>query len=1681
MGEEKEQPKVDVKPRFRGNRRTNNRNKPSQRSAPFKAETTGLEDYVIKSGSTKDSADFETTIEKLWYFLETDIKQGGEMAKKAMKTLRDPVFVEPVPLSYNYQELGHHASKCPKLTDVEKKKIADMKKEPQGVANINIHDDDVEAAYEDMIADDDEVAGVAHMNIGGGDDESIYTVDSVIDGVGFVQPASVIGGVGFAQPGSQAGNRFECDRNKLYLDTCASHHSMFASEYLHSVRKSKVALRQNCNAGSKVANRIGKWRDFLFWENKGGIANLLSVPKLQKDGYQVTIKTGEPVSIASPDGRQIIVFKTAPGVCDGMPFIDLDKPEEHFFHVESSPLFVEMAELEIRKLAEAGVFAGVSTKMACTDVHEKQEQEAHLKARAAAGGGGVQDSAVFIETVRKNYEGFTKEQVLRATAARNAMAMMAHPRQDKMAEIVGSNVVTNCPFNAADLANSKIIFGPDRGSIKGKTVRTRPSAVRPEYTTIPRDLFERLQNVTLSADVMFVNGIPFLITQSRAIKLVTVEFLPSRTVDQLRLKLERAMRIYRRGGFVIRELLMDMEFTPLEDAVESVQVNTTAAREHVGDIERCIRAVKERARASVGQLPYKHCMPDAMVIELIYFVTMWMNAVLSDSGASTKFSPREIVTGLKMDFKKHCRAIWGSYIEAHDDPDQTNTMDSRTSPCIYLGTSGNAQGSVKCYNLETKKIIKRRNFTALPMPDRVVRRVIALGKTAKQQRKDKVSLQFLNRNKDKFDWDNDELDDIEPLIQKDTVDMRAELPGVLLESDLPADSPLESDMPTDRDLAAAAAQNAGLLPPLQVPETTGVDDEGPTTGNNDLSNYPNYVSDEEQDDDDGEDDGDSDGEPDEEPDAGDVDIIEPPEANHETIDVDEGQDQDGTAFEHVGDADDAENTAGAVADADDIESAADSDEDDADSITPVVRRSRRKRKKRPPMQVDFNNKAWKYDEGVVHINPAALEQAEETFKVVEPETAQRFGVISPRTAGITDEAMRAVTGLKRSEGIKEVTDGVVFHALGVILATQYSVNKGIKLFGDRAKESIGKELRQLHDYATYTPVSEDELTEKQKKEALSSLMFLTEKRCGRIKARACVNGSPQRDYIKKEDAASPTVMLDSVMITSAIDAHEGRKVVTCDIPGAFLHAELNEEVVMVLRGQLADLMVQVEPELYGPYVKKTKKGESLLYVRMLKAMYGLLRSALLFYLKLVQDLQSYGFELNPYDPCVANKMIGDKQLTVTWHVDDLKMSCVDEIEITKLLVYLGGKYGEKIVVHKGDVHDYLGIDMDFSENGVVQLSMMKHLQKVFEDFPEEIGKSAATPASDHLFVVRDPAENDREGKWLSKERAIAFHHSVAQMLFISGRVRRDVQTTVAFLTTRVKKPDEDDWGKLKRMLRYLKGTRHMKLRLSVNDLSTIRWWVDASYNVHEDCRGQTGAMMSLGDGAAISSSRKQKLNVRSSCEGELVGIDDALPTILWTRYFIEGQGYSIEQNILYQDNKSTILLANNGRWSSSKRTKHIKSRYFYIKDKVDLGEVQIEYRPTTEMWCDVLTKPKQGMGYKKDRAMIMNCEVEYDDDRERAMTNSALLPNSTSEATMDAKPMKPNNDKHPGHHCRSVLRKGENRVPGNSSVTWHTSVNRVDRSSHKARERHLEVVMARIRRARMMRERAAAHAARGRE
>jgi hypothetical protein len=176
------------------------------------------------------------------------------------------------------------------------------------------------------------------------------------------------------------------------------------------------------------------------------------------------------------------------------------------------------------------------------------------------------------------------------------------------------------------------------------------------------------------------------------------------------------------------------------------------------------------------------------------------------------------------------------------------------------------------------------------------------------------------------------------------------------------------------------------------------------------------------------------------------------------------------------------------------------------------------------------------------------------------------------------------------------------------------------------------------------------------------------------------------------------------------------------------------------------------------------------------------------------------------------------------------------------------------------------------------------------------------------------------------------------------------------LCTRVKKPNQDDWNKL---VRLMNGTRKDKLILSADDLHVIKWYVDSAFAVHPDFKSHTGAVMTYGEGAAQAISRKQKLNTRSSTEAELVGTDDVAIMIMWTKLFMEAQGYEINNNVLYQDNKSTMLLLNNGKRSSSKRTRAFNIRYFFLTDQIEKNHLAVEYCPTTGMVADYMSKPLQ--------------------------------------------------------------------------------------------------------------------------
>jgi len=282
---------------------------------------------------------------------------------------------------------------------------------------------------------------------------------------------------------------------------------------------------------------------------------------------------------------------------------------------------------------------------------------------------------------------------------------------------------------------------------------------------------------------------------------------------------------------------------------------------------------------------------------------------------------------------------------------------------------------------------------------------------------------------------------------------------------------------------------------------------------------------------------------------------------------------------------------------------------------------------------------------------------------------------------------------------------------------------------------------------------------------------------------------------------------------------------------------------------------------------------------------------------------------------------------------------------------------------RGEKHDFLGMNIHFKKNKI-KISMKKHILKAIETFDEDITRNAATPATSYLFQVR-------ESPALSEARADNFHSVTAALLFISRRCRLDIQTAVGFLTTRVSCPTEDDWAKLRRVLQYLRGTIDLVLTLGGDDITKMKSWVDVSYGVHDDCKSHTGGAISFGWGVLLTKCQKQKLNTKSSTEGEIVGVSDFLPNMIWARMFLKEQGFIIKENILYQDNQSAIKIEKNGKRSSGQKTKHMDNRYFFIKDRLNSENIKVEYCPTGKMIADFFTKPLQGNLFRKFRDLVL--------------------------------------------------------------------------------------------------------------
>ncbi len=219
----------------------------------------------------------------------------------------------------------------------------------------------------------------------------------------------------------------------------------------------------------------------------------------------------------------------------------------------------------------------------------------------------------------------------------------------------------------------------------------------------------------------------------------------------------------------------------------------------------------------------------------------------------------------------------------------------------------------------------------------------------------------------------------------------------------------------------------------------------------------------------------------------------------------------------------------------------------------------------------------------------------------------------------------------------------------------------------------------------------------------------------------------------------------------------------------------------------------------------------------------MLVATLMWYIDFRKDLESNGYKFNPYDPCVANKMIQGKQMTICFHVDDCKLSHYMPKVMNRMIAYLRSEYESifedgsgKLTVSRGKVHNYLGMTIDYTTPGQVKISMFNYVAEILTAFDKADpngGGTKATSAPANLFKIDEDCEK------LTTKRATEFHNLVAKTLYATKRARPDTCTAVAFLTTSVRGPDKDDWVKLTHMMKHIRGTKELPLIHSGNGTS----------------------------------------------------------------------------------------------------------------------------------------------------------------------------------------------------------------------------------------------------------------------
>ncbi|MCP3664820.1 MAG: DDE-type integrase/transposase/recombinase [Gammaproteobacteria bacterium] len=446
----------------------------------------------------------------------------------------------------------------------------------------------------------------------------------------------------------------------------------------------------------------------------------------------------------------------------------------------------------------------------------------------------------------------------------------------------------------------------------------------------------------------------------------------------------------------------------------------------------------------------------------------------------------------------------------------------------------------------------------------------------------------------------------------------------------------------------------------------------------------------------------------------------------------------------------------------------------------------------------------------------------------------------------------------------------------------------------------------------------------------------------RFKARLVAKGFSQKygeDYL---EIFAPVTRQDSVWALISVAVQHGLKLHQFDVETAFLNGNLSEEIYMH------------QPEGF------VKPGEEKLVCRLKKSLYGLKQSPRCWNIILDEHLCELGFVRSKNDPCIYTRMVDGELVLLAVYVDDIILAAKSDSVIQSVKNSFSERFGIKDL---GPLHYFLGMQVHQSTEGV-WLGQPQYSKKVLEKFQMADCIKAATPMETGAVLVQKPEDSKKF------ENPTVFQSAIGSLLYLANCTRPDLSYSVHKLAQFAKDPYGVHWKAVKRVLAYVKGTLDLGIKFQADSEEYLVAYADADYAGDLDKRRSTSGNVMFCGGAPIAwLSQKQPVVALSTAEAEYVSLCESSKKIVWLRRLLGDLGLEQKQpTVVYEDNQATMALADNpGMYP---KVKHIATRFHFVREAVENGEVKVEFCPSVDMVADILTKPLPKESFFKFRSSL---------------------------------------------------------------------------------------------------------------